>query len=107
MSAAYSLYIPIPWEHSIDGVLKNAGFQVTLRVGKPKDGKIWREYLCTRHQASFSFSVAPSEEGDLYLFVLGVSRPRHGAVLFAAGNKLIEHGALDGARYRERNGGQS
>jgi len=102
MSASFTLYVPIPWDTSVDAILKAEGFQVSIKVRKEKNG-LWRDYLCRRDQASISFSEVPPAEGEPYLPILGVSRPRHGAILFAAGKALIEHGALDNATYRQQN----
>lgn len=100
MSASIDLYIPIPWDTSVEAILTDRGFQVSVKVNKPEDGEITRVYLCTRNQAKIDFNEASMEEGDRYRFLLGSSRPRHHAILLAASRALIEHGALDREMYR-------
>jgi hypothetical protein len=103
MSAAVDIYVPTQWETTVSNVLTAAGFDVTARDRKLADGRSGREYSCTRDSAAITLSEMPIPEDSRYLYLLGLSRPKHLAALVSARDALTQHGALDSDTYNQRN----
>jgi hypothetical protein len=100
MSAAADVYIPACWDTSVEKVLSAEGFSVTVRARKFAKGVTGREYLCLRGNETVSFTEGPIPEDTFFLFLLGISRPKHAAVLLSARDALIRYGALDDDTYK-------
>lgn len=102
MNAAVDLYIPARWNHTIRGVLRDAGFDVTTRDRGLPHGRLGRTYFCTRHGQKLTLSRVPLASDPNFFFLLGIAGSNNQTALRRAQDALTGEGALDTAGYNRK-----